>query len=157
MAIRGTKPVDPELHKTKPAYQGDEIALGITYQMAIGEKRSIVIQTHVIRDCPVEELNALFDKVATALDRVNSKYRMQELKTLKEQHEKQLGLMVEDYGRTMEKHETSWAASGRRGEFKLDGNQKSWQAQQLGTQDRYKKELTAISTEIAALEQQIGA
>lgn len=157
MAVRGNvKPADAKLHTTEPVYHANDIALGVTYQIAVGEKRSIAIQTHVTRDCEPTELDALLDKVVKATDRIEAKYRLKELRVLKAQHTKQFAATLEDYSVTQKRWENAWQASGRRGPFKPDGTQESTAKQSLVMQDRLKKEITAIDVEIATLESVVG-
>ena len=75
MALReaNVEPARPDTHTTEPVYSGKDIALGISVQLSIGEKRGIGVQTHVTRDCPPEELNNILNDQMIASAPVASK------------------------------------------------------------------------------------
>jgi len=148
-------------HKVETVYSGDDIALGITCQLTIGERRSIVVQTHTTQAAPAAELNALLDKVWLALDRINARYRLDELKLAKKMQEDQMGSVLENNMQTRAKWEKDWetqSASGkRRGGFTLNPQQHNTHQQQVAMIERHKKEIGAIETQIRETEKLIAA
>jgi len=158
MAIRGVvKASDEQQHTTQAAYSGADIALGVSFTFALDERRSIGVQTHVIRDCEPRELDALFDKITVALDRVGAKYQLRELKLLHKQRTKALADMMEDSARTKDGWIKRWTDSNRRGEWKPDGNQAALMENQRKAQAQTRDDLSALELRIAELEKQIGA
>ena len=158
MALRevNVEEASPDAHTTEPKYSGKDIALGITVQMQIGERRSIAFQTHVIRDCSEGELNGVLDKTTKALDRINSKYRIAELNTVLAQNMRQLGLTLENQSQTNERWQADWVGTGRKGPFKITSSQQVAKDQSAAMVDRLSKEVESIRAEIALLEKQVG-
>src|SRR5215469_11582930 len=111
------------MHTTEPKYSGQDIALGITFHMQIGERRSIAMQTHVVRDCSDEDLNGVLDKAARALDRVNAKYRIQELKVVLAQNTRQYAMTLDNRSELNTKWQADWVTTNRKGPYKPTGSQ----------------------------------
>jgi len=156
----GTGPVASTAHTATPVYTGDDIALGITCQLTIGDRRSIVVQTHTKQSAEPAELNALLDKVWLALDRVNARYRLKELQLNKKLQQNQMGMILDNNSQTRAKWAKDWEASGargRRGPFALSATQHNTHQQQLAQIERHKSEITALDTEIRDTEQLIAA
>jgi hypothetical protein len=150
LAIResGVKKIDPKT--------GDDIALGVTYQITIDERRAIVIQTHVTRDCNERDLNSLFDKVMKVTDRVHAIYRVQELRLdLKREHN-QLALSMTNLGQTKERWQTEWQRKGKRGPFEQTGDQSKLEDQMEVQHNRMRDNVKSLEAQIAALERLIG-
>ena len=157
MALREANvgPAPPDMHTVDPVYSGKDIALGLTVQIAIGERRSIVVQTHVTRDCPEFELNSTLDKVTRALDRQNSKYRLQELKTQRELSLKTLAGMMQNRADVQDRWEAEWVGNKRRGPFQLTQSQLQLKGQAENQLANTRKDLEKLEGEIAELEKQI--
>lgn len=157
----GTGPIASTAHKVEAVYSGDDIALGITCQLTIGDRRSIVVQTHTKQSAEPGELNALLDKVWLALDRINARYRLDELKLAKKMQEDQMAAVLENNMQTRAKWEKDWetqTSSGkRRGGFTLNPQQHNTHQQQVSMIDRHKKEIGAIETQIRETEKLIAA
>jgi hypothetical protein len=155
----GTSPVASDAHTTQAVYHGDEIALGITCQLQIGERRSIVIQTHTVQSVEPKELNALFDKIWTAADRINARYRLKELLLNKKMQQDQMAMIMDNNAQTRAKWEKEWgdANRGRRGPFSLNAQQHNLHQQQQTQIERHKNEIAALETEIKDTERLIAA
>lgn len=152
----GVQPVRSSAHKVEAVYSGEDIALGITFQVAMDEKRSLVIQTHTIRDAPAEELNGVLDKVADAVDRVSNRYRLRELLLIREGHMRDLEQQMEGVTQTEARWEHEWSESGRRGPIKLTGTQESARAQAKGMQDNLRRTVLRIDVEIEKVKKALG-
>jgi hypothetical protein len=158
VAIRENKvtSLQPKQHTTEPSYHGSDIALGITMQYALDERRSVVAQTHVIRDCPPKELDAVLSKLADAFDRVGNRYRLRELRKLHQQRIKAAADMMLDAANTEQKWGRAWVEGGRKGEFKPDGNQRTMRDNWHKAQEQAKNDVRMLEVEIAALEPASG-
>ena len=157
MALReaNVEPARPDTHTTEPVYSGKDIALGISVQLSIGEKRGIGVQTHVTRDCPPEELNNILDKVMKALDRQNAKYRMHELQVQRDLQVKKMGEMMDNHSQTMQKWQDEWVKNKRRGPFDMSPSQQQQKVAMDNTFSRDKYNLEMMEAEIAELKSQI--
>lgn len=151
----GVDPVPPAAHTTTPQYAGDDIAMGITMQLNIGDRRSIVIQTHTTRDCEDKELNGVLDKITRAMDRINARYRIRELESLIKSHKGQLAGAMENYSETMERWKASFPA-GRRGGFQLQGQQVQQHEAMIKMQERFKNDLRDMEAELAEQRRMVG-
>jgi len=157
MAIReaAVRAANPKMHAVEPVYTGSDIALGITVQMQIGERRQIAMQTHVTRDCSETELNTVLDKATAALDRQNSKYRIQELKILLSQTLKQYSQSSDNLSDTQLKWQHDWFSRQRRGPLELTESQRQVEAQSKGHLERLRNEIRGLESEIGTLENQV--
>lgn len=157
----GTGPIASTAHRVEALFSGDEIALGITCQLAIGDRRSIVVQTHTTQSASPAELNALLDKVWAALDRKNATYRLKELLLNKKVQQDQMAMVMDNNGATRAKWEAEWnqsAQSGkRRGPFTMNPTQINTHNQQITMVERHKKEIEALDTEIRTTQDLIDA
>lgn len=155
----GTGPVTETAHTVQPQFTGDDIALGITFQFQIGERRSMVVQTHIAQSASAKEMNTLADKVWAVLDRTGLRYRLKELLLEKQKHADQLALSMSNFAATQERWEADWSRSerGRRGPFVLTQAQQSTRAQHDDMVDRYRKQIAALETEIRDTERLIEA
>ena len=157
MALReaNVEPARPDTHTTEPVYSGKDIALGISVQLSIGEKRGIGVQTHVTRDCPPEELNNILDKVMKALDRQNAKYRMHELQALRNNKVKNVAEMMENHSQTLSKWQDEWTKNKRRGPFDMTPSQQQQKVAMDNTFRQQKYEIELLETELEELKSQI--
>lgn len=114
--------MDAELEKTP--------SIGISYQVTLqNDKRQLVMQSFVERDCSKEELNALLDKIRNAGERQQAFSMIFDLERALEREY--------DIGRkhqiTIEKEDAKikaeWANGSRRGDVRLSQNQLQKQQQ----------------------------
>lgn len=125
-------------------------ALGFSMQVDLGAGRVATLQTFLPNDCPLGELNEMLDKMTRAGDRQRAHYKIEELERDLEQSVRQHQQHQEDLDRidaAYEKRQAERKAeaekatkildnfneaarnnhleTGRRGEFKLTGGDKS--------------------------------
>lgn len=94
-------------------------ALGFSFQAAVGDGRQIVMQGHVAGDAPPAELNAQLDKVSAAIQRQVLKQRLLDTREMLRRHEATVVAMERQFSQVVENAKTQWAASEKRGPFKL--------------------------------------
>ena len=152
----GVEPVRSDAHKVEAAYSGDDIAMGVTYQIQIGERRSIVVQTHVGRGDDPKQLNALFDKVMAATDRVHAVYRLQELQREHKLLTKQFAMSLDNLSETKARWQAEWERKSKRGPVELAGNQREIETNTLKQHDRFRAQLAELEQDIQDLEKLIG-
>ena len=157
MALReaNVEPAKVDTHTTEPVYSGKDIALGLSVQISIGEKRGIGVQTHVTRDCTDVELNSVLDKVMRALDRQNAKYRMHELQILRDNKVKAVAEMMDNHSLAITKWQNEWVQNKRRGPFDMTPSQQQQKVAMDNTFRQQKYELELFEAEIAELKLQI--
>lgn len=104
---------------------GSAPALGFSITANIHGSAQIVAQSFVPLDASNEEINGTIDKVMLAIDRQQAKYQVKDLKRKMEQEEI---ILADQIGKVADLQNTASAehqASGRRGEFKLNVQQKT--------------------------------
>jgi len=157
----GTGALASTAHKVEAVYSGDDIAMGLTCQLAIGDRRSIVVQTHTKQSATPAELNALYDKIWASLDRINARYRIKELHLKKKVEQDQMAMVLDNSGATRAKWEAEWNTSAqqgkRRGGFVMNPQQINTYNQQQAMIERHKKEIEALDTEIRETQRIIDA
>jgi len=157
LALReaNVEPAKVDTHTTEPVYSGKDIALGLSVQISIGEKRGIGVQTHVTRDCTDIELNSVLDKVMRALDRQNAKYRMHELQAHRDLRVKKIAEMMENHSQVLQKWQNEWVQNKRRGPFDMTPSQQQQKVAMDNTFNREKYELESLESELVELKAQI--
>lgn len=130
-----------------------DVAITFSIEAKINQGRSIVAQTAISRDAPLANINAVLDKVHSALDRQEAKALVKGLKITLERDTKQLQQQVEQVGALKKSYENEWAASGRRGSFELRGQQKSNVENQEKSLAALKERIDTIKRDIGELEQ----
>ena len=142
-----------------------ELATAITLSVALAEGRSLVLQTYLGRDQPLEDYHRLLDALGMAADRQQARYKLENLRANLELHEKQLKHSKEDLPRveaeTHKRAQEAWKASGKKGDYKLT----TQETQQLAAHKnnfaintkRFEEEIAKLKVEIAACEKTIGA
>ena len=98
-------------------------ALGFSITANIHDRSQIVAQSFVPFDASDEQVDAALDKVMRALDRQAAKYQVKDLKKKLEFEELALRNQVEKVADFQNAAAAEHAASGRRGEFKLNKQQ----------------------------------
>jgi hypothetical protein len=157
----GTDTLASTAHKVEAVFSGDDIAMGLTCQLTIGDRRSIVVQTHTTQSAEPAELNKLFDKIWAALDRVNARYRLKELMLNKKVQQDQMAMVMDNNSTTRQKWEAEWNQSAqqgkRRGGFVMNAQQINTSNQQQQMIERHKNEIEALDTEIRETQRLIDA
>lgn len=104
---------------------GSAPALGFSITANIHDRSQIVAQSFVPFESSDEQINAALDKVMKALDRQQAKYQVKDLKRKMEQEAMILADQVEKVANLQNAAAAEHAESGRRGEFKLNTQQKT--------------------------------
>lgn len=104
---------------------GSAPALGFSITSNIHDRAQIVVQSFVPLDASDEEINSTLDKVMKAVDRQQAKYQVKDLRRKMEQEELILADQINKVADLQNTASAEHAASGRRGEFKLNVQQKT--------------------------------
>ncbi len=104
---------------------GSAPALGFSITSNIHDRAQIVAQSFVPFEASDDEVNAALDKVMRALDRQAAKYQVKDLKRKMEQEELILADQISKVADLQNTASAEHAASGRRGDFKLNVQQKT--------------------------------
>ncbi len=116
-------------------------AIGFSVNYQIDERRGIVAQTHVPQDAEPKAINSVLDRIFDAVERRATIIKLADWRLKLADDEKRLGRLEEDYRRIGETHASAWAASGKKGAFKLDQRQEGEKRNAESTIDRYKQEI----------------
>lgn len=100
-------------------------ALGFSVNAKLNNKRDITVQSFVPLDADPAAIAKILDKVLDQLDRQDTRYRLKDLHTLLENDENTLANHVTQVADLQNAYVNEHAASGRRGEFALKGQQKT--------------------------------
>ncbi len=127
-------------------------AIGFSISVQIGEKQSIVAQTHIDNTASLSEINALIDKVQASLDR--QKLKVDHADWIKKLafDTKKLKQIKEDFVRLDQNQSAAWESKGRKGEFKLGPKEEADRRNAISTIERYEQELKLDQESIAECE-----
>lgn len=143
-----TKPdaLDPERDF---ASEEKAVAAAITITAQVSQNRSIVIQTYLERDAGVSHYHTLVDKLTATVDRQEARLQLDELQVLLEQEEKALKQLTEDYNSIEERARVAWAASNKRGEFKLGAQETAQKSTAATNIKRFQEAIAKRKVEIS--------
>lgn len=96
-------------------------AIGMSVQCTLNTKRQVVFQTHVAGDAPLSVINGMLTKLHDAADVQEARYMISDLELHLEVTRKQITRIQEDTAHFLATQEAEHQKSGRRGEFKLNG------------------------------------
>lgn len=125
------------------------VAIGFSFSATLGDKLSLVAQTHVDRDAPISQVNSIVDKVRSVLERQKAAAELVELRAKLKYDEKKLRQLKEDFVKIGENHQKAWAVSKKQGPFKLGPKEESERNNALTTIDRYELEIELDKENIA--------
>lgn len=128
------------------------VVIGFSVEAKLNSNRSIVAQTHVLRDASEEEINTVLDKVTKALDRQEAAILIKGLKITLERETNTLAQQIAKVADLEGAYEAEWKASNRRGPFKLEGQQAKNIANQKESIRGMRDRLDTIKRDINELE-----
>lgn len=126
--------------------------LGISLEAKFNASRSAVFQTHVPLGADPKEIYKQFAKVCDIADRREEFYLLKGLKITLERDEEALKSTIDGIANLRTAYENEWGAGGRRGEFKLQGQQKTNVENQNNGAQALRDRIAKVKTEIAELE-----
>lgn len=127
-------------------------ALGFSITANIHDRSQIVAQSFVPLDSTDDQINEALDKVMKALDRQHAKYQVKDLKRKMEMEEMVLQGQIEKVADLQNTASAEHAISGRRGEFKLNTQQKAAVDNAKKTIEGMKNNVERYKVNIAELE-----
>lgn len=126
-------------------------AIGVSLQMTIDQKRTLVLQTHVPQE-EASSLNGVLDTITKAADRQDAKYLVEHVRRLLRQAERNYMDTEAGIERQRDDARAAWEASGRQGEFTVGGTVAADVNNGLKSLVRFREEIAAHRDEIARLE-----
>jgi hypothetical protein len=141
------KTVDPEKSFTDPDEKGAACAITITTQLSTN--RSIVVQTYMGRDDPLEQYNSVVDKLRRVVDRQEAVLQVESWTAELETRERTLKYAKIDYGRIEERAQAAWESRGKKGAFKLEEKDLQAKLQSKANIERAEEECARLRSEIA--------
>jgi hypothetical protein len=131
-------------------------AIGFSFNANLGDKLTLVAQTHVDRDASLSEINAIMDKVRHALEHQKAAAELVEIRQKLKYDEKKLKQLKEDFVAIEKRHQEVWAGSNKRGDFKLGPKEQAERTNALSTIDRYELEIALDKENIAEREAKLS-
>lgn len=131
---------------------GSAPALGFSITANIHDRSQIVAQSFVPFDATDDDIDKALDKVMRALDRQAAKYQIKDLKRKLEFEDLALKNQIEKVADFQNAAANEHAASGRRGEFKLNKQQKVGLENHRKTIEGMKYNVERYKVNIAELE-----
>lgn len=131
-------------------------ALGFSITANINQKRQIVVQSFVPLDAEPAEISKVLDKALDQIDRAENRYLLRDLKLVLENDENTLKQHVEKVADLQNAYQREWMASGRRGDFKLAGVQKTNVENVQKTIEGLKDRVARTKTQIEEISAAVG-
>jgi len=126
--------------------------LGISLEAKFNASRSVVFQTHVPLGADPKEIYKQFAKNCDIADRREEYYLLKGLRITLERDEESLKTTLESINHLQSAYENEYIAAGRKGPFKLVGQQKTNVENQMSGAKALKDRIDKVKLEIAELE-----
>jgi hypothetical protein len=123
----------------------------------MSEKRQLVLQSLVARDCDIKDLNGTLDKLRVAADRQVAFADLEKLKLFLQQQEEQAATHAKRIAQVDQNVKTAWARSNKRGDPVLSGKERQEQQQAYETAEAMKQRIAKVKQDIADLQAITGA
>lgn len=134
-----------------------EPSIGISYNVELPGKKSLVLQSFVPRDGSPSEFNAVLDKLRVASERQFAFGMVEHLKLQLEQEEK----IARDHAERMaivdENIQRDWGQRGKRGDPQLSSKQQQDQRQAHAHAEECKRRIAKVKADMAEFQGKIGA
>lgn len=134
-----------------------EPSIGISYQCELPGKRQVILQSLVPRDCKIDDLNAVLDKMRTASERQYAFEMRDVLARQLEQEQKLADGHAERIAQVDQNVKNDWERRGRKGEIRLTAKEESEQRQAYQNVEESKRRIAMVKKQIAENETKIGA
>jgi hypothetical protein len=138
---------DPETNFRAPDEKAVACAITITTQ--VGSNRSIVVQTYMERDAPIELYHTTFDKLNKVVDRQEAKLQIEGMEADLLRMETNHAKLVQDYQGIEERAQKAWELRGKKGAFKLSETELTHKAQAMNTIEAGKVNIARLKADIA--------
>ena len=99
-----------------------EPAIGFSIDCKVNDRRAMVIQTYLPIDADSKQINELLDRLLTAADRQEIRYRLKDMRLLLEKAEMELPLHEKKLAEFEESAVRRHQANGRKADFAWKGN-----------------------------------
>jgi hypothetical protein len=103
----------------------DVPAISVQLATTIGGNRSLSLTTGLRLDCTSDQLNNLLDKITAASDRQKKRFDLENTRLLLKNEEQNLHQHRQQAAAQATKFQTEYEISGRKGDWKPMGSQKS--------------------------------
>ena len=127
-------------------------ALGFSIQAEINKKRTVVVQSHLPATATGDEIFEMWDKCCRQLDRLDTRYRLHDLKVVLEVDEKEFADKGAAVGKLATAYENEWTSGNRKGPFKPTMQQQANLDNQHNFLVELKKRIERTKKEIAEAE-----
>jgi len=107
----------------KDKIEPGEPAIGFSIDCKINDRRAYVTQTYLPITASVKQMNEVLDRLMTAADRQEVRYRLKDMRLLLEKSEQELPMHEKDLVKFEEHTVREHGATGRKSEFQWKGAQ----------------------------------
>lgn len=132
------------------------IAVAITIQSQVNQRRSIVMQTYLDRDAPLSEFHALADKLSGVTDRQEAKFDLMGARDKLLIDERSLALAEAQFQAIDARNAAEWKAKKKQGEPTLSHAERVAKDNTAETIKAARKGIEALKVEITELEAKIA-
>ena len=126
--------------------------LGISLEAKFNASRSVVFQTHVPLGADPKEIYRQFAKICDIADRREEFYLLKGLHITLERDEEALKSTIDGIAKLQTAYEKEYISSGRKGAFRLAGQQKTNIDNQQSGAQALRDRIAKVKSEIAELE-----
>ena len=134
-----------------------EPSIGISLNVQVSEKRQLVLQSLVARDCAAQDLNVILDKLRMAADRQVAFADIEKLKLFLAQQEEQATTHAKRIAQVDQNVKDAWARGNKRGDPVLTSKERTEQAQAYEIAEELKRRIAKVKQDIADTQAIIGA
>lgn len=125
-----------------------DVALRLAYDVRLGERKQIALETYVIRDCDQEKLDEVIDRMVSVGTKLELRFKLEELEQREKVLADELANLMESYTNKNDEFQQAFASRGKKGDFKADGNQEKYLRDNQGMQDRHRLEIRHLRSEM---------
>jgi hypothetical protein len=125
-----------------------DVALSVEWQVRISDKRALNFTTFVRRDCPIETISKLMDKLIFSTNRVELIFELEALEVKRQVLEKQLIQVMDGHTNLNDRFRREWDEGGRRGPLRLTDAQNKLLHDSHSLQNRHRLEISALEAQI---------
>jgi hypothetical protein len=131
---------------------GADLAIGIQFQTAVGERRQLTLTAGVPMDWDEKEIRGALDKMADAVAYLERRYYLQDLKKFLERREQELRTQETQRDLFEENARKSFGRRGRNGDWRPTGQEQAAIDNYGKTIEAFRGDIKNVRKEIAELE-----
>lgn len=131
-------------------------ALGISFQIGLGDGKQLVFQVHVDAESEPKALNDVLDKIRLAGERQAAFSDLEQLEKVLEQHYDGLKNLETQYAEVESNAKLRHQAEGKRGEFRLSAKEQVDKKNAEQSRGKFHEMIDKLQAQIAIAKGKIG-